>query len=265
MEKEKKQREKEINELREKMEKELNQIKEGNGALNKRIQKLEINQLLLYHQISMFQTSRDIYKSIFYYYFEYLGLNRICKTNFDKLKAIMDYIVEKDENKMKSMQYLNSPILQQDLKQKLGKYFKLHFFVNKVINKIVHRNFEDEKKRIIEEQKDNELLPLIPSFDFDQCFNSLIYCIENTSKNKQMQTVMSIVYEQKYINDEDLESIRDDKEEVIKKDENGISFLINKNEIEYIRNYFKSIKIGDETFAKKCNDKTWDQEETKFH
>ena len=213
----------------------------------------------------MFQTSRDIYKSIFFYYFEYLRLNRFCKTNFDKLKAIMDYIQEKDDDKMKNMQYMNAPILKRDLKKKLSKYFKLHFFINKVINKIIHRNFDDEKKRILEETKDNELIPLIPGFDFDQCFNSLIYYIENSSKNKQLQAAMLIVYDQKYINDIDLESIRDEEEEVIKKDEKGISFLIEKNELEDVRNYFKSITIEDETFVKKCNDKMWDLEETKSH
>ena len=257
IEEEKNQRKKEMNELKEKIEEEKNQkekeMNELTKGLNERITKLEINQLLLYHQINMFQTSRDMYKSISYFYYDVLHLKGFYANKFERLKAIMEFL--EDKNTLKTGK---TPIIPQDFKKKLGKYFKLHFFVNKVRNKIINRNFEEDEQRILEQQKDNELLSLIPSFDFDQCFDSLIYYIENSSKNKQLQTAMRIIYEQKYINDEELELIRDINQEVIKKDENGISFLMEKNEIEEVKNYFKSIYIGQESFDKKFNDMAWD-------
>ena len=248
---------KEMKELKE----EVTGLKTGNELLNKRIQKLETNQLLLYHQISMYQTSRDIYKSIYYYFFDYLELKKICPNNFEKLKAVIDFIIETDENKLKTMQYDKAPIIPADLRQKLAKYFRLHFFLNKVSNKIVHRNFTEEQKRLLEEQNNDDILPLIPGFDFEQCFKTLEYYIENNIKNKQLKTVVEMVYNEKYINDKKLGPIKDDNGDVIKKGENGITFLMEKKDIEEIKNYFKSINIREDSFVDLCNNKLWDQED----
>ena len=261
---------KEMKELKEKMgkkidnlEKEVNELKTGNGELNKRVKKLEINQLLLYHQISMYQTSRDMYKSIYTYYFKYLDLKRICPNSFEKLKAVIDYLNEKDTNKLKEKQYDDTKTVPENLKLKLSNYFKLHFFLNKVSNKIVHRNFSEEEKRILKEQNDNDdnLLPLIPDFDFDQCFETLKYYVENSAHNKQLKKAMEIVYDEKYIKDEKLGPIRDDNGDVIKRDENGIHIEYKKEDLEEVRSHLKSINIENESFDKLCNDKLWDKEE----
>ena len=261
---------KEMKELKEKMgkkidnlEKEVNELKTGNGELNKRVKKLEINQLLLYHQISMYQTSRDMYKSIYTYYFKYLDLKRICPNSFEKLKAVIDYLNEKDTNKLKEKQYDDTKTVPENLKIKLSNYFKLHFFLNKVSNKIVHRNFSEEKKRIFKEQNNNDdnLLPLIPDFDFDQCFETLKYYVENSAHNKQLKKAMEIVYDEKYIKDEKLGPIRDDNGDVIKRDENGIHIEYKKEDLEEVRSHLKSINIENESFDKLCNDKLWDKEE----
>ena len=56
--------------LKKEMEKKFDELKKEISGLNNRIKKLETNQLLLYHQINMYKTSRDIYKSIYYYFFD---------------------------------------------------------------------------------------------------------------------------------------------------------------------------------------------------
>ena len=235
-------------------------------GLNKRVGKLEINQLLLYHQISMYQTSRDIYKSISTYFFEYLELKKLCINPFEKLKAVLDYTKEKDVNKLKTMQYNATKIIPDEIKTKLLNYFKLHFFLNKVSNKIVHRNFSEEEKRILKEQNnDDNLMPLIPDFDFDQCFDTLEYFIENNAKNNQIKKAMEIVYDEKYIKDQNLGPIKDIEGEVISRDENGIHILYNKEDLKDIRTYFNGLTIGDKSFVKLCNDKLWDREEFEFN
>ena len=248
------------------LRKEMKELKDKMGEkiddLEKRVGKLEINQLLLYHQISMYQTSRDIYKSIYTYYFQYLDLKKLCPNPFEKLKAVIDYTKEEDTDKLKEMQYDATKTIPDGIKIKLLNYFKLHFFLNKVSNKIVHRNFSEEKKRILKEQNnDDNLMSLIPGFDFDQCFDILELFIENNAKNDQIKKAMEIVYDEKYINDENLGSIKDINGEVIKKDENGIHILYKKEDLKAVRNYFQNLNINDESFVKLCNDKIWDKEE----
>ena len=211
---------------------------------NKKIKKLEVNQLLLYHQISMYQTSKDIYKSIYTYYFQYLNLKKIYPNSFEKLKAIIDYIKEKDDDKLKGMQYDSAPKIPDELKIKLANYFKLHFFLNKVSNKIVHRNFSEKEEIILKEQKDDDynLLPLNPDFDFEQCFETLEYYIENCVKNKKLKKAMEIIYNEKYINDGKLGSIKDENGDVIRINENGIQINFRKEDLEEIKSYFKGIE-----------------------
>ena len=90
------------------LRKEMKELKDKMGEkiddLEKRVGKLEINLLLLYHQITMYQTSRDIYKSIYTYYFQYLDLKKLCPNPFEKLKAVIDYTKEEDTDKLKEMQ-----------------------------------------------------------------------------------------------------------------------------------------------------------------
>ena len=80
-------------------------MKKEKEELEERIEKLENNQLFLYHQISMHQTSRDMFKSIYYFFCGYLKLNDILLTpnNFSRLKHICDFLEVKDKNKIEQL------------------------------------------------------------------------------------------------------------------------------------------------------------------
>ena len=240
-------------------------MKKEKEELENRIEKLENNQLFLYHQISMHQTSRDMFKSIYYFFCGYLKLNDILLTpnNFSRLKHICDFLEVKDKNKIEQLIKRGIKNIPEDLKPTMAKYFKFHFFLNKVSNKIVHRNFNEEEQKKLKEKKEENLLPLIPGFEFKDCFETLEFFAENGVKNVQLQEAMKMVYESKYINDDKLGSIRDLKKEVILQDKGCIKFLISKKEIEEIKKYFTNIKIGEKTFIESCNDKLWDQAEDK--
>ena len=146
------------------------------------------------------------------------------------------------------------------MKKKITNYFRFHYFIYLTTNKIIHRNFTESQKEILEEQKDNDLLPLLPNFDFEQCFNSLEYFIDNNAKNEQIKKAMKYVYENIYVNDNNLEKIKDENHEIIENNENGVYIKIKKEDIIEVRNYFKSIKMENEDdFIDLCNKKTWDQ------
>ena len=137
--------------------------------LNQRILKLEVNQLMLYHQISLYQSSKDMYNSICFYYYDYLNLKQVRPNCFDKIKAIIVYLEETEEEKIKQMIENGDVSIPEDKKKKLVNYFRFHNFVSFVIN-IIHRNFQETQKKILEEQKNDDLLPLLPNFDFEQVF-----------------------------------------------------------------------------------------------
>lgn len=239
---------------------EISALKTKNETLSERVQKLEVNQLMLYHQISLYQNSRDMYKSISYYFYDFLNLKQVQTTNFGKTKAIIQYLENTDKEKEKEMINNGSKSIDENMKKKISNYFRFHYFVNLTTNKIIHRNFTESQKKILEEQKDNDLLPLLPNFDFEQCFNSLEYFIDNNAKNEQIKKAMKYVYENIYVNDNNLEKIKDENHEIIENNENGVYIKIKKEDIIEVRNYFKSIKMEKEDdFIDLCNKKTWDQ------
>ena len=242
-----------------KHESEISALKTKNENLSERVKKLEVNQSMFYHQISLYQNSRDIYKSISYYFYDFLNLKQVQTTNFGKTKAIIQYLENTDKEKEKEMINNGSISIDENMKKKITNYFCFHYFVNLTTNKIIHRNFTESQKKILEEQKDNDLLPLLPNFDFDQCFNSLEYFIDNNAKNEQIKKAMKYVYENIYVNDNNLEKIKDENHEIIENNENGIYIKIKKGDIKEVRNYFKGIKMKNEDdFIDLCNKKTWD-------
>jgi hypothetical protein len=235
------------------------EVRSNHKELTERINRLEENQLLLYNQISLYQSSRDIFKSIYYYYFKYLDFAEAHLTKFDKLKKIISFLQETYENKSN----LNTEKdLTKEKKITLIKYFKFHFFISRLCNKIIHRNFNENQKKIIEEKKLEGLLPLTQNLDFIQCFDSLKFFIENGTKNQQMKEALKFVYENHYKNDSELEEIKDEKGEAFVVDENGdFNFVICKKDVEDALEYFKSLVVLKKPFIDMCNNKLWGKEE----
>ena len=234
-------------------------VRSNHKELTERINRLEENQLLLYNQISLYQSSRDIFKSIYYYYFKYLDFAEAHLTNFDKLKKIIHFLEGTDDNKSNIK---TENVLTKEKKITLIKYFKFHFFISRLCNKILHRNLNESQKKIIEEKKIEDLLPLIPNLDFIQCFDSLKFFIENGTKNQQMKEALKFVYENHYKNDSKLEEIKDEKGDAFVVDENGdFNFVISGKDIEDAKKYFQSLIVLKEPFIDMCNKKLWDLEE----
>ena len=247
-----------IQELYKIIDKLTQEVRSNHKELTERINRLEENQLLLYNQISLYQSSRDIFKSIYYYYFKYLDFAEAHLTMFDKLKKIISFLSETDENKSNSN---TENALTKEKKIILIKYFKFHFFISRLCSKIIHQNFSESQKKIIEEKKIEDLLPLNPNLDFIQCFDSLKFFIENGTKKQQMKEALKFVYVNHYKNDSELEEIKDKKGDAFIADENGdFNFVISGKDIEDAKKYFQSLIVLKKPFIDMCNKKLWDKE-----
>ena len=209
--------------------------------LSTRINKLENNQKLMYYQTLMYQT-RDIAKSIYYFFSKHLKISHESKPFFD-LKNIMEYLNKNEGN------------YSEEDKKILRKFFKSLFFTNKVNNKILHRNLSTRVQEAINEVANkDDLLPLIPVSCYAQLFDSLSFYIENNMKDHQVQEVMKYVYINDYISDDELGKIKDDKEEAIRLENGYVKMLITKEEINNVKEIFSKI----DGFALDCDLKTWD-------
>ena len=220
--------------------KELEKTKE---ELLAKIKKLEDNQKLMYYLISMYH-SRDMSKSIYFYFAKHLNIKNHEKPFFD-LKEIMEYLAKNGGKTTYS----------ENEKEKFRKFFKSLFFVNNVNNKVMHNNISSKlQKEINEFKNEDDLLSLIPTMSYNQLFDTLGFYVENNTKNPQIQKAMQYVYEREYINDPGLGKIKDlGNEAIIKQDDGFIKMLITKEEISDVKLMFS--KIMD--FEKDCEMKTW--------
>lgn len=125
----------------------------------------------------------------------------------------------------------------------LLKFFKFHFFLNKVLNKLLHRNITEQCQSLLEQQKEMDIYPLFPGFNFSQCFESLEYFVNKSSKNSQVQTIMKYVYDNLYQNEKGLENIYDNSKAVICPRGDIIEISLSKNDIENTKNYFENLKL----------------------
>ena len=157
--------------------------------------------------------SRDISKSIYFYFCQHLGNENSDKPFFDLQKVMTDLL------------YGFKISYSEEQRKILRKFFKTLFFVNKVNNRILHNNISSNAQNAIKQKKKDNLLSLIPPLGYDQIFETLGNFIENNSKNPQLQEAMKFVYDTDYSKDDKLENIRDgvgENAEAIVRDETSV-------------------------------------------
>ena len=88
-----------------------------------------------------------MYKSISYYFYDFLNLKQVQTNNFGKTKAIIQYLENTDKEKEKEMINNGSKSIDENMKKKISNYFRFHYFVNLTTNKIIHRNFTESQKK----------------------------------------------------------------------------------------------------------------------
>ena len=210
-------------------------------TLQKKINNLEKNQFLLFHEISILHNCRDISKSIFFYYYQYITKEAKEEDPFNRLKIILNTLKNKDD----------------EVSKKMEKFLRLIFFINRYCNKVLHRKVENETKKYIEKEVKRAEIPFMPAFSFDQCLENLSIFLNEIYERKEIQIILKEVYLY-YSRDKGLEIIFDMDKEVISPENGKISFLFNGNDVLDIKKYLKSISLGRLKFDDLCNEKNWD-------
>lgn len=195
--------------------------------------------------MALMQTSRDMAKNIIYFYSEFVGIDKK-----------LDWIGRKDE----LMAFLNEKDIgdiagqNKVQKDKMRKFIKFILFMKFYNDMILHRKL----KSITEKFLKSNNMPLFPGFDFNQCFESLKFFLENSSQKIEIQNVLKDVL--KTFNETVVGKHRNENIDEIISVNGGIKFLINKTDIEEMQKHLISIKLdGMFDFVDSCNNNNWSQ------
>ena len=161
------------------------------------------------------------------------------------------------ERKKKLITFLNENDIgeiNKEQKIKMRKFIKFILFIKFYNDMILHRKL----KSITEKFMKSDNMPLFPGFDFKQCFESLIFFLENNCKKVEIQNVLKDVFKtfkEKVVEKDKNENI----DEIISVNDQGIKFLITKRDIEEIQQHLMAIKLdGIFDFVDSCNKNTWE-------
>ena len=220
----------------EKLELEVNNLKDENKEIIN-------NQIALWNSFQFISNGRDIWKSIVFYFYQYLGLKDNGSNTYMKLSSILKALKDK-ELKEKTI------IINVDV-NKLSQFFYLEFFLNKLLNKIVHRNIKYSSP------ESNRKVKLIPTYSFEEAFKKIKLFINITIKDNEIQVLIKDTIDD-YIKDSEIENImKYDETNLFLKNNNEYHALLTKSDINNLEQFFKDIKVGNKTFSELCETKKW--------
>ena len=219
-----------MNEKMKKMDKKITKM-------DKQIKHMEENQKLLWSYFSLVSNSRDLFKSIPFYLYKYMGFSG----ELDNYKKLSRIICELKENKNKF------PIRDEILL----KFLNFENFLLRMFNLLLHREFK------FNNNKEYDELDFIPKNNFEDCFDNMITFIDNIVEKQDIQRAIKETIDKIKI-DINIESCLKYEEGTIFKIVNSKFIpVITKNDIESVRQFLKSIKIENEEFSKLCETKIW--------
>ena len=220
----------------ENLELEVNNLKDENKEIIN-------NQIALWNSFQFISNGRDIWKSIVFYFYQYLGLKDNGSNTYTKLSSILKALKDK-ELKEKT---INNNV---DV-NKLSQFFYLEFFLNKLLNKIVHRNIKYSSP------ESNRKVKLIPTYSFEEAFKNIKLFINSTIKDNEIQVLIKDTIDD-YIKDSVIENIlKYDETNLFLKKNNEYHALLTESDINNLEQFFKDIKVGNKTFCELCETKKW--------
>lgn len=220
----------------ENLELEVNNLKDENKEIIN-------NQIALWNSFQFISNGRDIWKSIVFYFYQYLGLKDNGSNTYTKLSSILKALKDK-ELKEKT---INNNV---DV-NKLSQFFYLEFFLNKLLNKIVHRNIKYSSP------ESNRKAKLIPTYSFEEAFKNIKLFINTTIKDNEIQVLIKDTIDD-YIKDSVIENIlKYDETNLFLKKNNEYHALLTESDINNLEQFFKDIKVGNKTFCELCETKKW--------
>ena len=220
----------------EKLELEVNNLKDENKEIIH-------NQITLWNSFQFISNGRDIWKSIVFYFYQYLGLKDNGSNTYTKLSSILKALKDKE---LKEKTIINNIDV-----NKLSQFFYLEFFLNKLLNKIVHRNIKYSSP------ESNRKVKLIPTYSFEEAFKNIKLFINSTIKDNEIQVLIKDTIDD-YIKDSVIENIlKYDETNLFLKNNNEYHALLTESDINNLEQFFKDIKVGNKTFCELCETKKW--------
>ena len=220
----------------ENLELEVNNLKDENKEIIN-------NQIALWNSFQFISNGRDIWKSIVFYFYQYLGLKDNGSNTYTKLSSILKALKDKE---LKEKTIINNVDV-----NKLSQFFYLEFFLNKLLNKIVHRNIKYSSP------ESNRKAKLIPTYSFEEAFKNIKLFINTTIKDNEIQVLIKDTIDD-YIKDSEIENIlKYDETNLFLKNNNEYHALLTESDINNLEQFFKDIKVGNKTFCELCETKKW--------
>ena len=220
----------------ENLELEVNNLKDENKEIIN-------NQIALWNSFQFISNGRDIWKSIVFYFYQYLGLKDNGSNTYTKLSSILKALKDKE---LKEKTIINNVDV-----NKLSQFFYLEFFLNKLLNKIVHRNIKYSSP------ESNRKAKLIPTYSFEEAFKNIKLFINSTIKDNEIQVLIKDTIDD-YIKDSEIENIlKYDETNLFLKKNNEYHALLTESDINNLEQFFKDIKVGNKTFCELCETKKW--------
>ena len=220
----------------EKLELEVNNLKDENKEIIN-------NHIALWNSFQFISNGRDIWKSIVFYFYQYLGLKDNGSNTYTKLSSILKALKDKE---LKEKTIINNVDV-----NKLSQFFYLEFFLNKLLNKIVHRNIKYSSP------ESNRKVKLIPTYSFEEAFKNIKLFINSTIKDNEIQVLIKDTIDD-YIKDSVIENIlKYDETNLFLKKNNEYHALLTESDINNLEQFFKDIKVGNKTFCELCETKKW--------
>ena len=220
----------------ENLELEVNNLKDENKEIIN-------NQIALWNSFQFISNGRDIWKSIVFYFYQYLGLKDNGSNTYTKLSSILKALKDKE---LKEKTIINNVDV-----NKLSQFFYLEFFLNKLLNKIVHRNIKYSST------ESNRKAKLIPTYSFEEAFKNIKLFINTTIKDNEIQVLIKDTIDD-YIKDSEIENIlKYDETNLFLKKNNEYHALLTESDINNLEQFFKDIKVGNKTFCELCETKKW--------
>ena len=210
--------------------------------LENQCKELMDNQIVFWGYLNLITNGRDIEKSIVHYLYIYLKFKpKEEEPNYLHLSKIIEALNKDNYDKDKIT-------IEKD---KLVKFLYLDFFLSRLFNKIVHRGIKFNSKEA------NNKLKLIPKYTFKEKFDNLIFFINRTIKENEIQEAIKQTINDYKSDERIMNYVKYDEQNLFVKNNSSFETILKEKDIIEIQEFLAKIKIENNSFVKLCEEKSW--------
>ena len=220
----------------------INNLNEKINYLNEECKNLTDNQIIFTGYLNLLTNGRDISKSIVHFLYKYLKFKpKEGEQNYFHLSKIIEALDNNNYDKQ-------AITIDKDI---LKKFLYLDFFLSKLFNNIIHREIKFKSPEA------NKKLRLIPEYTFNEKFTNLIFFINNTIKDSDIQIAIQETIDE-YSSDSGIfDNIKYKEDNLFFKINGTYEPILKEKDIEDVKKFLLDIKIDNKKFDELCEKKDW--------